>query len=68
MNEKEYITEMAQKEFDKLNSEDDIPAEYGKLFVSDFIEFCPRVATFNMGFMCGWDDRDEQADEGAADD
>ena len=35
MNEKEYITEMAQKEFDKLNSEDD---------------------------------RDEQADEGAADD
>jgi len=58
MNEKEYITNMAQKEFNKLNSEGDIPAKYSEHFVSDFIEYGPQVAVFNVGFLCGWADRD----------
>ena len=44
--------------WERLENEDTAP--YKDLFFSDCLEWGPEVAIYNLGFLVGWDDRNEQ--------
>ncbi len=48
--------------FDSINTEGDVPQQYLPMFISDHDEWGLNVAIYNLGFLMGWDDRNEKDD------